>query len=163
MRPILPALAAGFLLLVLTGCQQKPSEDFVSETLKEVTASPLTSPAPAPVTKARLRTATPQKEPIPPTGILITPQKIVIDANQTQKFLESLTRKLDEKLKNVERQLQQDPFRAPNPTGIVITPERVEIDLNQTERFMENWVKSIESIGKELERAFGELNRSIRP
>ncbi|GEM_PF-2788385 len=163
MRPLLTALTVGFLLLLLAGCQQKPSEDFVSETLKEVTASSLTPPVSAPATTARLRSSTPKNEPVPPTGILITPQKIIIDANQTQKFLESLTRKLDTRLKHVERQLQQDPFRAPNPTGIVITPERVEIDLNQTERFMENWVKSIESIGKELERAFGELNRSIRP
>jgi len=163
MRIVSTVLTAGLLLLVLNGCQQKGSDDFISETLKEVTASPLTPPVSAPATTARLRSSTPQKETVPPTGILITPQKIIIDANQTQKFLESLTRKLDARLKNVERQLQQDPFRAPNPTGIVITPERVEIDLNQTQKFMENWVKSIESIGKELERAFGELNRSIRP
>ncbi len=163
MRTILTAMTVVLLSLLLSGCQQKPDDDFVSEALKEVTASPLTPAASTSATSAHLHASTPKKETVPPTGILITPQKIVIDANQTQKFLESLTQKLDEKLRHVERQLQQDPFRAPNPTGIVITPERVEIDLNQTQKFMENWVKSIESIGKELERAFGELNRSIRP
>ncbi len=163
-------------LLLLSGCSDRtPSdEDFVSKSLQEVARHPATvstiaststattrasgSTAHATAASASHRSATT----MPPTGIEISNERIVIDTRQARQFLEKLTQKFDNNLKRIEHDLKQNRLKTQNPTGIIVTEDRIEVDLNQTERFMEQWVNSMEKIGRELDSVFKQLDQSLQ-
>jgi len=146
----------------LTGCTNKEkSNDFVSDSLKEVVNPPKTA--------IGNQTATAYSSPIsptlskPPIGIIIEKDRIIIDTKQTRTFFESLTHKIDQSLQKIENDLNKKRIRSPEESGIVITPNRIELDVNKTEKFIENWIKSMESVGQELDNVFRELDRSLKP
>ncbi len=160
-RGTAPAL---FLLLVLGGCdQKKPDAGFVSDSLTEVVTPhvPPATPASSPGTaQPAIR---PANAPKPPIGIEVSQGRIVIDTNQTRRFLESLTRKLDKNFQKIETDLRNGRINSPNDIGVVITPDRIEVDINQTEKFMKKWIKSMQSVGRQLDNVFQELDRSLKP
>ncbi len=162
-------LIFGFALL---GCQDKKDNNFVSDSLKEVVAPQTAQPAPRAKTSTNHtkygqtghQSITPINAPkVPPIGIKVDQNQIIIDTNQTKKFLESLTKKLDQSFKKVAEDLRNNQVRSPNDTGIVITQDRIEVDLNKTQKFMEKWIKSVETIGKQLDSVAKELDKSFNP
>jgi len=164
-----PLLAILFVSSVfLGGCQnkEKTGDEFVSESLKE-----LVSPSPAPTSGASRRTSIPKRQTIhpvhapktPPIGIVVDQNRIIIDTNQTRRFLESLTRKLDRNFKQIEQGLRKEKLQSPNETGIIITKDRIEVDLNQTQNFVNKWIRSMEAVGKQLDGIAKELDKSLNP
>jgi hypothetical protein len=154
------------VMLGLTGCQEKKKTDYVSDSLKEVVvpqkahtrqASTQTKPTP--------RTVTSINSPIsvPPIGIKVDQNQIIIDTNQTKKFLESLTKKIDQSFKKVASNLKRNKIKTPNETGIIITQDRIEVDLNKTQKFMEKWIRSMETVGKQLDNIAKELDKTFKP
>jgi hypothetical protein len=146
--------------MLLSSCQNQ-DDTFVSKSLGEVASSSSSG--------GHVRTVKPagtndrSASPVPPTGIVVSEDRIVIDTKQARNFFESLAKKFDKNIKKIEADLQQNRLQTQNPTGIVITKDRIEVDLNKTERFMEQWIKSMEKIGRELDGAFEQLDRSLQP
>ena len=163
MRMYKMAFLLAVLFTSLTGCG-KQENDFVSQSLQEV-VDPGSFPS---GNQSKPFSATHANEsipvlPKPPVGIIIEDGRIIIDAKQTQTFLESLAKKLDNQFKKIEHDLRKEQIRSPKESGIVVTPNRIEIDLNKTEKFMEKWIRSMEHIGQELDTVFRELDQSLSP
>ena len=166
MRRWMPAIVLVLSLGGLGGCQskEKSSSDFVSHSLQEVTAVQTAQPAPPAQAPARTQTLHPANAPkVPPIGIVVDQNHIIIDTNQTKHFLESLTRKLDHNFKQIEKNLRKEKLRSPNETGIVITKDRIEVDLNRTQNFVEKWMRSMEAVGQQLDGIAKELDKSFNP
>jgi len=158
--------------LVLLGCKDNKKSDFVSDSLKEValpqTAQtiPHTGTNTGSVSSGQVgqQKITPINAPnIPPIGIKVDQNQIIIDTNQTRKFLESLAKRIDRSFKKTAHDLEKNRISKPNDTGIVITQDRIEVDLNKTQKFMEKWIKSMEMIGKQLDSVAKELDKSFNP
>ncbi len=154
-------------LLGLSGCQDKTKSDYVSDSLKEVVAPQKehTSQPQAPKKEPAARTVDAINSPtaVPPIGIKVNKDQIIIDTDQTKKFMESLTKKIDRSFKKVASDLKKNKMNSPNETGIIITKDRIEVDLNKTQKFMEKWVRSMEAVGKQLDSVAKELNKSFNP
>jgi hypothetical protein len=155
-------LIAG-VLLMLSGCQKKEDDAFVSRSLRDV-AAPGSIASPATTQPARSSQSAQSIPTVsaPSTGIEISNDRIVIDAKQVRSFFDNLAKKFDSSLKKMEADLKQNHQQIQNPTGIIVTEDRIEVDLNKTERFMEKWIKSMESIGRELDSTFRQLDQSLR-
>ncbi len=153
-------------LFALSACQKK-NDDFVSDSLKEVVSPQQNTPTQQKVQKKQQmprQTITPANAPkIPPIGIKVDQTQIIIDTNQTKRFLESLSKKMDQNFKQLAQDLKKNKIKSPNETGIVVTQDRIEIDLNKTQKFMEKWIKSMESIGKQLDNVARELDKTFNP
>lgn len=159
--------AALYLAAVFTfgGCAQKEKSDgeFVSQSLKEL-VEPHNASVQAKQNISHPQTLHPIHAPkTAPIGIIVDKNRIIIDTNQTKKFLESLTRKLDRNFKQIEQGLRKEKLQSPNDTGIVITKDRIEVDLNQTQSFVNKWMRSMEAVGKQLDGIAKELDRSLNP
>ncbi len=155
------------LLIIVSGCSQKKDQTtFVSQSLQEIVA-PQTAHATgkrASTTTAPSQTIHPANAPkVPPIGIIVDQNHIIIDTNQTKHFLESLTRKLDHNFKQIEKGLRRKKLRSPNDTGIIITQDRIEVDLNKTQNFVERWMRSMETVGQQLDGIAKELDKSFNP
>ncbi len=155
------------LLIIVSGCSQKKDQTtFVSQSLQEIVA-----PQTAHTTGKRASTMTAPSQTIhpanaqkvPPIGIVVDQNHIIIDTNQTKHFLESLTRKLDHNFKQIEKNLRKEKLRSPNDTGIIITQDRIEVDLNKTQNFVEKWMRSMEAVGQQLDGIAKELDKSFNP
>ncbi len=155
------------LLITVSGCSQKKDQTtFVSQSLQEVVApqSAHTIGKYASTTTAPSQTIHPADAPkVPPIGIVVDQNRIIIDTNQTKHFLESLARKLDHNLKQIEKDLRKKKLRSPNDTGIIITQDRIEVDLNTTQNFVEKWMRSMETVGQQLDGIAKELEKSFNP
>ncbi len=158
----------GFLLLMITvvGCSEKQGQtSFVSKSLQDITSpqEKQTKTHPPSVSTAP-QTIHPINAPkIPPIGITVDQSHIVIDTQQTQRFLESFTKEINQKFKKIEQGLRRVKLRTPNDTGIIIAHDRIEVDLNKTEHFVKNWMESIEEVGKQLDGIAKELDASFQP
>jgi len=159
-------LSCAIVAIAISGCSSKKEQGaFVSKSLQDLTTaqlrqhtgnpSPVSAPPPAIHPIHASRTA--------PIGIVVDQNRIIIDTNQTKKFLESLTRKLDRNFKQIEQGLRKEKLQSPNDTGIVITKDRIEVDLNQTQNFVNKWIRSMEAVGKQLDGIAKELDRSLNP
>jgi len=161
-------VTTGFLLFMvsLSGCSDKKDQTlFVSKSLQDVTLPQARHAAKnPPVSPATPQTIHPiHAAKTPPIGITVDQDHIIIDTRQTQRFLESLTKKIDQNFKQIEQGLRKEKLQSPNDTGIVITNDRIEVDLNKTENFVKNWMRSMESVGKQLNGIAKELDKSFHP
>jgi len=161
-------VTTGFLLFMvsLSGCSDKKDQTpFVSKSLQDVTLPQARHAAKnPPSTSAAPQTIHPINAPkTPPIGITVDQNHIIIDTRQTQRFLESLTQKIDQNFKQIEQGLRKEKLQSPNDTGIVITNDRIEVDLNKTENFVNKWMRSMEAVGKQLDGIAKELDKSFHP
>jgi len=166
MKVWIPAIGLVLLVLGLGGCQSKKSSpsDFVSHSLQEVTPAQTTHPISRTQAPSPTQTLHPINAPkVPPIGIVVDKNHIIIDTNQTKHFLETLTRQLDESFKKIETDLRQEKLRSPNDTGIIITQDRIEVDLNKTQNFVGKWMRSMETVGQQLDGIAKKLDKSFHP
>ena len=164
-------MSAVMFVLIVSGCsRQHEQQAFVSQSLQELVvpraaakASPVGRQRPSPSATYPQLSHSAHPSTTPPIGIVIDKNRIVIDANQTRHFFESLTHKLDQNFKQIEQGLRKEKLRSPNDTGIVITEDRLEIDLNKTQNFVEKWMRSLETVGQQLDGIVKELDKSFNP
>ena len=166
MKAWILAIGLALLVLGLGGCQSKKSfsSDFVSPSLQEVTPAQTTRHASRAQTPSSAQNVHPINAPkVPPVGIIVDKNHIIIDTNQTKHFLETLTHKFDHSFKKIETALRKEKLRSPNETGIIITQDRIEVDLNKTQNFVGKWIRSMEAVGQQLDGIAKELDKSLHP
>jgi len=166
MKAWIPAIVLAVSVWGLGGCQSKEtsSSDFVSHSLQEVTPTQTTHPVSRTQAPSPTQTLHPINAPkVPPIGIVVDQNRIIIDTNQTKHFLESLTQKLDHNFKQIEKRLRKEKLQSPNDTGIIITQDRIEVDVNKTQHFVEKWMRSMEAVGQQLDGIAKELDKSFNP
>ena len=84
------------------------------------------------------------------TGILIDGDTLIIDANKTQSYFNTISQQLKEKLSKLANDLEKGMVKEKD-AGIEIDESRINIDLNKTKTLLETWTKKMQDIAKDFD------------
>jgi len=99
-------------------------------------------------------------------GIDIKDEKIDIDLKQTKNFFQNLQKTLEQKSKDINKNIKEGKLDLSDSVGIKVDDEHISLDLNKTKSFFENLTQKIEQFTKDLDKSVNDLtnkNKSQEP
>ncbi len=149
-------LLVTMLLVSLGGCDRKGEKRNV-ETAQEERVSTL---AHTPQTPAMQTTEQTKPQGLSRLGIEKHGDKIVIDLNRTQAYMQRMANKLKKKSEKIRDAMQKGAVRI-KEAGIDINDKYVHIDINKTEKALQSWMKDMEAMSKELQESVREIANDL--
>lgn len=153
-------LLSAILLAMGTGCEKK--EDTAKrEEMSKTQATEISSVSMVSNETRYTEAKTPTQENVlSRIGIEKHGDKIVIDLNRTQAYMQQMANKLKKKSEEIRDTMQKGAVRI-KEAGIDINDKYVHIDINKTEKALQSWMKDMEALSKELQESVEEIAKDL--
>ena len=106
---------------------------------------------------------TKHNEKLEKAGIYIEENVITIDTNKTKDFFKNISKKLEDKLKKITKEIEKGMLDEKD-AGVQIDKSHINIDLDKTKDFLETWGQKMQGFVKEFDNMAKELdiNKTIQ-
>ena len=92
-------------------------------------------------------------------GINIDDGKIEVDTNKTKSFFETLGKKVEEKVEDINSGIKSGKLDLKDSVGVKIEDEKIELDLNKTKSFFEHLANKLKSFTENIDLSTKNMNK----